>query len=246
MITTDGKFRFAGTTIRSKIPVTELNQTLQINSSPETIVSLLNDKERDYHSQLQKMKKGKGCKLLGSSPLIWRVCQTCKKIFLLWAAHLKRAGNHGMFCSISCRQKVAIYKYLLASGKHVHKMTEERKQIQREQMMGEKNRAWKGGVTYFKTHGNYVGVKYIRCPKEYLSMARKDGYVMEHRILVAKEIGRPLLRTEVIHHIDHNPANNNISNLILFTNNQVHKKHEHGDLTIKPLWQLSVENTTKV
>jgi hypothetical protein len=40
------------------------------------------------------------------------------------------------------------------------------------------NPAWKGGVTYFKTHGNYIGVKYVRCPEEYLVMARKDGYVM--------------------------------------------------------------------
>jgi len=48
-------------------------------------------------------------------------------------------------------------------------------------MKGDKNPAWKDGITYFKTHGNYTGVKYIRCPDEYISMARKDGYVMEHR-----------------------------------------------------------------
>jgi hypothetical protein len=105
-------------------------------------------------------------------------------------------------------------------------------------MSGPNNPAWKGGVTYFKTHGNYVGVKYIRCPIEYLIMARKDGYVMEHRILVAQQIGRPLLRTEVVHHLDHNPANNSLENLILFSSNKDHKLHE-GKKDIKPLWQLS-------
>ncbi len=112
-------------------------------------------------------------------------------------------------------------------------------------MMGEKNWAWKGGVTYFKTHGNYIGVKYIRCPKEFLCMARKDGYVMEHRILVAKEIGRPLLRIEVVHHIDHIPTNNNLNNLMLFSSNQHHKKYEHYPNLIEPLWQLSQNNIMK-
>jgi hypothetical protein len=123
-------------------------------------------------------------------------------------------------------------------------MTEERKQIQRENMLGEKNWAWKGGVTYFKTHGNYVGVKYIRCPQEYISMARKDGYVMEHRLIVAKTLNRPLLRIEVVHHLDHDPTNNALSNLILFASNRDHKLHEHGK-AIEPLWQLSPPNTMK-
>jgi len=107
-------------------------------------------------------------------------------------------------------------------------------------MSGAKNPAWKGGVTYFKTHGNYKGVKYIRCPKEYLSMARKDGYVMEHRLLVAQQIGRPLLRVEVVHHENHNPADNN-QIMLLFANNRDHKLYEAG-CPIKPLWQGLVKN----
>lgn len=104
-------------------------------------------------------------------------------------------------------------------------------------LSGAANPAWKGGVTYFKTHGNYTGVKYIRCPAEYLSMARKDGYVMEHRILVAQAIGRPLLRTEVVHHIDHNPANNQLSNLQLFASNRDHKLFEHHGSPL-PIWPV--------
>ena len=119
-----------------------------------------------------------------------------------------------------------------------------RKLKQQNEMMGEKNRAWKGGVTYFKTHGNYVGVKYVRCPKEFLTMARKDGYVMEHRLFVAQQLGRPLLRTEVVHHIDHNPTNNALNNLALFQSNQIHKIYENGN-HIKPLWQLPAKNITK-
>ena len=57
-------------------------------------------------------------------------------------------------------------------------------------------------------------------------MARKDGYVAEHRLIMAKYIGRPLTRTECVHHIDHNPAKNNIENLMLFANNTEHKNYE--------------------
>lgn len=95
-------------------------------------------------------------------------------------------------------------------------------------------------MTYFKTHGNYVGIKYVRCPQEYIKMARKDGYVMEHRLLVAKAIGHVLKRSEVVHHIDHNPANNSLDNLELWESNQLHKKQEKGACPeLKPLWRLS-------
>jgi hypothetical protein len=40
------------------------------------------------------------------------------------------------------------------------------------------------------------------------------------------EIGRLLTKEEVVHHIDHNPLNNNIDNLMLFANNSLHKKYE--------------------
>lgn len=95
-------------------------------------------------------------------------------------------------------------------------------------MTGPKNPAWKGGVTYNNKHGNYGSTKYIRCPAPFLPMARKDGYVMEHRLIVAQWAGRMLLRTEVVHHKDHNPTNNSRSNLELWPSNQSHKAAEHG------------------
>ena len=44
-------------------------------------------------------------------------------------------------------------------------------------------------------------------------MACKDGYIMEHRLLMAGKVGRLLTRTEVVHHLDHNPLNNALTNL---------------------------------
>ena len=59
-------------------------------------------------------------------------------------------------------------------------------------------------------------------------MARSDGYVMEHRLVMARRIGRALLRTEVVDHIDHNPRNNHQSNLLLYPSNGDHKRGEAG------------------
>lgn len=109
---------------------------------------------------------------------------------------------------------------------------------------GPRNHAWKGGVTYFRKHGNYKPIKYVRCPIAFHAMARKDGYVMEHRLMVAQAIGRVLLRVEVVHHIDHNPQNNVLTNFQLFANNRDHKLYEARGYPA-PLWPLLPLSTTE-
>jgi hypothetical protein len=47
----------------------------------------------------------------------------------------------------------------------------------------------------------------------------------EHRYLMEKKIGRELKAEEVVHHVDGNKKNNDLSNLILFENDREHKKH---------------------
>jgi hypothetical protein len=95
-------------------------------------------------------------------------------------------------------------------------------------MIGSQNPAWKGGVTYFRKHGNYKPIKYVRCPPNFLPMARKDGYVMEHRLIVARLMGRLLLRRETVHHANHDPQDNGPTNLELWPDNRTHKLWEHG------------------
>ena len=50
--------------------------------------------------------------------------------------------------------------------------------------------------------------------------ANRDGYVFEHRVIMEKKIGRYLSSDEVVHHIDENKHNNDISNLLLLTNQE--------------------------
>ncbi|HWB34080.1 MAG TPA: NUMOD3 domain-containing DNA-binding protein [Candidatus Paceibacterota bacterium] len=44
--------------------------------------------------------------------------------------------------------------------------------------------------------------KSVKCPPEYAEMAKKDGMVSEHRLIMARSLGRPLRNTEVVDHIN--------------------------------------------
>jgi hypothetical protein len=53
--------------------------------------------------------------------------------------------------------------------------------------------------------------------------------VFEHRLVMAEAIGRALTPEEVVHHIDGDPSNNALENLMLFENDTAHQRH-HAEL----------------
>ena len=212
---TNGKSRRGGPNIvSSQIPHTELNRIRQTRLSAETIAALLNEEESS-RSWRQK------------NALAWSECRTCKALFL----HYRKDIGH--YCSKPCCGKAKDWlKLHSANGKG--------KKCLGKGLAGPKNPAWKGGLTFFKRKGKYANqsIKYVRCPAEFMDMARKDGYVMEHRLIVAMAMGRSLLRSECVHHANHDATDNRLENLMLFASNADHKRHEHGQ-PIKPLWQPS-------
>lgn len=95
---------------------------------------------------------------------------------------------------------------------------------------GEGNPQWKGG-----RHVNKNGYVEIWMPDHHSCIkktkqrrAKKKGYVhpcmyvLEHRLKMEEKLGRPLLSSEVVHHVDGNKQNNHIDNLELFQNNAAH------------------------
>jgi hypothetical protein len=53
----------------------------------------------------------------------------------------------------------------------------------------------------------------------------KSKQVLEHRHVMAKHLGRPLLRTEVVHHIDGDGLNNDVSNLQIMSQRDHQRLH---------------------
>lgn len=51
------------------------------------------------------------------------------------------------------------------------------------------------------------------------------GYVYEHRYVMERKLGRPLAPDEVVHHLDSDRLNNDISNLIVLSNADHTKLH---------------------
>ena len=83
---------------------------------------------------------------------------------------------------------------------------------------GHLHKSWKGGRALLK------GYWYIYMPEH--PHCTKKNRVAEHRIVMEKKIGRYLSPKEVVHHIDGDPLNNDVENLVLFRTNGDHLREE--------------------
>lgn len=86
-------------------------------------------------------------------------------------------------------------------------------------VFGKNNPAWKGGHKRFRKGYAYV-------PNGELDPRGRALYVPEHRFLMEKHLGRKLLSSEVVHHMNGDHTDNRIENLMLFPTNADHLRHE--------------------
>lgn len=121
-------------------------------------------------------------------------CNECHKEFSINGAHFKEGV--GKFCSYSCRQ--------------TNRM---------KQLTGDKHYQWKGGRN--TNPGGYI---IVFSPNHPFKMATGSGYVLEHRLVMEKHIGRYLRKDEIVHHINHIKTDNRIENLIILNSSQ-HSTH---------------------
>ena len=93
-----------------------------------------------------------------------------------------------------------------------------------DKMSGENGSRWSGGRSYSE------GYVRVFCPSH--PYATDRGYVYEHRLVMEAHLGRVLLPTEIVHHINGIKDDNRIENLALFSKRADHVK-EHGGIKRK-------------
>ena len=90
---------------------------------------------------------------------------------------------------------------------------------------------------------SYFTGRYIRVKIPCHPSADIKGYVMEHRLIMEGLIGRFLLPSEEVHHIDRNGRNNAPYNLKLLDGSK--HRHLHGQEFARKAWRTVMRKRTQ-
>lgn len=142
------------------------------------------------------------------------VCQKCGKKFEDYLSNRRR------YCSKKCSKDVLYKKNHIPWIKGKHHSVATRKKIKSNlpKRFGTNAPCWKGGR--IKGGGGYIMINSPEHPNK-----TKQGYVLEHRLVMEKHIGRYLESKEHVHHKNGDISDNRIENLELISESDHHKLH---------------------
>lgn len=158
-----------------------------------------------------------------------RVCQDCEKHFLgYWNAQFCPD------CLLSHHQKNWQKRYYETKGRqHLREkglpcpkcgqimdyranqcISCYRKQLH---LTGKQSFHWKGGMR--KEGANGYTIILLERDNPFYAMANKNGYVREHRLIMAKHLNRSLTPNDIVHHINGRKSDNRIKNMVVVSRN---------------------------
>lgn len=137
-----------------------------------------------------------------------RNCEICSSLL---------TKTQDRFCSTKCR------------GIHDHKTWASRSEIRYCLACKKVLKPYQQQTCSVKCHGLAQSAENHPCYKGgsttrygYRLQSVEGNLVREHRKVMEAHLGRPLLKSEVVHHKDENPSNNNIDNLVLCASQSEH------------------------
>ena len=150
-------------------------------------------------------------------------CLTCGKKIKTRASRIK--DGRGKFCSQKCKRVSPEIREKIRNSLTGRTPSMETRKKLSESRRGIKHPRWKGGKT--TTVSGYVTILKPNHPS-----VHSKNYVLEHRLVIEKEIGRYLKRTEHAHHLG-KKDDNRPHMLMAFSSNSAHIRFHKNPNNVK-------------
>ena len=177
-------------------------------------------------------------------------CQQCCKEFEVtpaWARNGRRK-----FCSKECQRK-GNYRPNRTGKRHKDESRRKMADAATGKFLRENSSQWKGGRYYSATGYVYVMVDILEPVKQKLAREMLEGkknqkYILEHRAEAAAKLGRVILDSEVVHHLNGVKDDNRPENLTVQSRKGHSQEHRETERELRRLRkrvkELEAENSS--